>query len=390
MKHVHNLFLLIILFSCHQSTTTGQVLRGRITPGAEQTELYWKHIEGKKIGLVVNQTSTIAATHLADYLLERDISVVRLFTPEHGFRGKEDAGAKVSDGRDPKTGLSIVSLYGKNKKPSAESLEGLDVLIFDIQDVGVRFYTYISTLHYVMEAAAEQGVKVIVMDRPNPHAHYVDGPVLKEAFSSFVGMHPVPVIYGLTIGEYAQMINGEAWLSEGIKCDLTIIPVSNYLRSDQYILPIKPSPNLPNNLSIGHYPSLCFFEGTTLSVGRGTTMPFQIIGHPGLEMDFTFTPQSTEGARYPKHENELCTGLDLRNIKPASALDLSYLITMHDEMKSRKLPFFNDDNFFNLLAGTDELKKDIISQKPLEEIKASWEKGLIDYKIKRRQYLIYD
>ena len=338
----------------------------------------------------MNQTSTIAATHLADYLLERDISVVRLFTPEHGFRGKEDAGAKVSDGRDPKTGLSIVSLYGKNKKPSAESLEGLDVLIFDIQDVGVRFYTYISTLHYVMEAAAEQGVKVIVMDRPNPHAHYVDGPVLKEAFSSFVGMHPVPVIYGLTIGEYAQMINGEAWLSEGIKCDLTIIPVSNYLRSDQYILPIKPSPNLPNNLSIGHYPSLCFFEGTTLSVGRGTTMPFQIIGHPGLEMDFTFTPQSTEGARYPKHENELCTGLDLRNIKPASALDLSYLITMHDEMKSRKLPFFNDDNFFNLLAGTDELKKDIISQKPLEEIKASWEKGLIDYKIKRRQYLIYD
>ena len=390
MKHVHNLFLLIILFSCHQSTTTGQVLRGRITPGAEQTELYWKHIEGKKIGLVVNQTSTIAATHLADYLLERDISVVRLFTPEHGFRGKEDAGAKVSDGRDPKTGLSIVSLYGKNKKPSAESLEGLDVLIFDIQDVGVRFYTYISTLHYVMEAAAEQGVKVIVMDRPNPHAHYVDGPVLKEAFSSFVGMHPVPVIYGLTIGEYAQMINGEAWLSEGIKCDLTIIPVSNYLRSDQYILPIKPSPNLPNNLSIGHYPSLCFFEGTTLSVGRGTTMPFQIIGHPGLEMDFTFTPQSTEGARYPKHENELCTGLDLRNIKPASALDLSYLITMHDEMKSRKLPFFNDDNFFNLLAGTDELKKDIISHKPLEEIKASWEQGLIDYKIKRRQYLIYD
>jgi len=294
MKSIFQFFLILLFcFSCVNSGTNGQVEEGRITPAAERTDLYIPQILGKKVGLIVNQTSTVRGKHLVDYLAQGGITIQKIFTPEHGFRGKADAGEKVSSEIDSSTGIEIVSLYGKKKKPEQADLKEIDILIFDIQDVGVRFYTYISTLHYVMEAAAENNIPLIVLDRPNPLSMYIDGPVLEQEYKSFVGMHPVPVVYGMTIGEYALMINGEAWLAEGIKAELEVIPIANYNHDSTYILPIKPSPNLPNNIAIGHYPSLCFFEGTTISVGRGTAAPFQQIGHPEYSLsDYHFTPKS--------------------------------------------------------------------------------------------------
>ena len=364
---------------------------GKLYTGAEITSAYVDLLRGKTIGMVVNQTSVIKDSHIVDSLLTLGLDVKTIFAPEHGFRGNADAGEKVLDGIDVNTGLPLVSLYGKNKKPTPEQLRGIDVLLFDIQDVGVRFYTYISTLHYIMEAGAENNIPVVVLDRPNPNIHYVDGPILKPEFKSFVGMHPVPVVYGMTIGEYAQMINGEGWLTDGAKCTLTIVPCGNYERNLNYILPIKPSPNLPNTLSILHYPSLCFFEGTTLSVGRGTDHPFQSIGHPNLSGEFEFTPIPTSGAKYPKHENKLCKGSDLRKVRPLeNQLDLTYLIQFYKEANAKEVQFFNDNNFFEKLAGTDQLRQMIIQGKNANEIRDSWQDDINAFKQTRIKYLIYN
>jgi uncharacterized protein YbbC (DUF1343 family) len=395
------LYTLLLLTSfnlaCDQKQDPPQLIAfnsadtGRITPAAERPDLYLPRLIGKKVAVVVNQTSRVKDKHLVDMLLDKGVAITKIFSPEHGFRGVADAGQKVANQVDSQTGLPIISLYGKNKKPSQQDLSGVDILVFDIQDVGVRFYTYISTLHYVMEAAAESNIPVIVLDRPNPLGSFIDGPVLEEAFKSFVGMHPVPVVYGMTIGEYALMINGEKWLADGIKSDLQVIPLNNYTHSAQYILPVKPSPNLPNNMAIGHYPSLCFFEGTTVSVGRGTNKQFQVIGHPAYTgSDFSFTPVPMPGAKYPKSENLLCKGLDLSKVKPhRTRLDLSYLIDFYTNLKSQNVTFFNDDNFFNLLAGTDQLKAQIIAGIQEEEIRAGWAAGLLDFKMMRKNYLLY-
>ena len=357
----------------------------KLVLAAERTNLYLHHLENKKVGVVGNQTSMIANTHLVDSLLSLGIDIVKVFSPEHGFRGKADAGAIIKDGIDSKTGIPIISLYGKNKKPKDEQLQGIDILVFDIQDVGVRFYTYISTLHYVMEAAAESNIKVIVLDRPNPNGHYVDGPILDTAFQSFVGMHPIPIAHAMTIGEYAKMINGENWITT--KCELIVIEMENYTHNTNYDLPIKPSPNLPNARSVNLYPSLCLFEGTTISIGRGTDYPFQHFGAPYLKSNYSFIPKSGAGSKYPKHEDIMCFGTDLRFQEDyLTAINLNWIIETYKQC-SEKEEFFN--NFFNTLAGTDKLKKQIIAGMTVREIKASWQEGLEAFKRIRRKYLIY-
>lgn len=353
--------------------------------GAERLDAYLPLIENKKIGVVGNQTSMIEGTHLVDSLLSLEIDIVKVFSPEHGFRGKADAGAKVEDGIDTKTGLPIISLYGKNKKPSVEQLQGIDILVFDIQDVGARFYTYISTLHYVMEAATEINIPLIVLDRPNPNGHYIDGPIREKGFESFVGMHPIPIVHGMTIGEYAKMINGEQWIST--KCDLTIIEMENYYHNMSYDLPIKPSPNLPNAKSINLYPSLCLFEGTTVSIGRGTEYPFQHFGAPYLKSNYSFTPKSGAGSKYPKHENITCYGTDLRfQENQLTTINLNWLIDAYNQSKEKE-DFFN--NFFDKLAGTDKLRLQIIEGKTAKVIKDSWQEGLNSFKKIRVEYLLY-
>ena len=352
---------------------------------AERTNLYLHHLENKKVGVVGNQTSMIANTHLVDSLLSLGIDIVKVFSPEHGFRGKADAGAIIKDGIDSKTGIPIISLYGKNKKPKDEQLQGIDILVFDIQDVGVRFYTYISTLHYIMESAAESNIKVIVLDRPNPNGHYVDGPILDTAFQSFVGMHPIPIAHAMTIGEYAKMINGENWITT--KCELIVIEMENYTHNTNYDLPIKPSPNLPNARSVNLYPSLCLFEGTNISIGRGTDYPFQHFGAPYMKSNYSFMPKSGEGSKYPKHEDIMCFGTDLRFQEDyLTAINLNWIIETYKQC-SEKEEFFN--NFFNTLAGTDKLKKQIIAGMTVREIKASWQEGLEEFKRIRGKYLIY-
>jgi len=364
---------------------TFSVKAQNIVLGAERTDTYLPLLKNKKVGVVGNQTSMIANTHLVDSLLSLGIDVVKVFSPEHGFRGKADAGAIIEDGIDSKTGIPIISLYGKNKKPKDEQLQGIDILVFDIQDVGVRFYTYISTLHYVMEAASESNIKVIVLDRPNPNGHYVDGPILDTAFQSFVGMHPIPIVHGMTIGEYAKMINGENWIAT--KCELIVIEMENYTHNTNYDLPIKPSPNLPNARSVNLYPSLCLFEGTTISIGRGTDYPFQHFGAPYLKSNYSFIPKSGEGSKYPKHENIMCFGTDLRfQENYLTTINLNWIIEAYKQC-SEKEAFFN--NFFNTLAGTDKLKKQIIAGKTAREIKASWQEGLDEFKKIRKKYLIY-
>jgi uncharacterized protein YbbC (DUF1343 family) len=355
--------------------------------GAEQTELYLKHLQGKRVALVVNQTSIVGETHLVDTLLSHGVQIVTIFAPEHGFRGEADAGAYVKDAKDTKTGLPIVSLYGKNKKPSAEQLQGIDVLVFDIQDVGARFYTYISTMHYVMEAAAEQKKEVLILDRPNPNGHYVDGPVLEPEHKSFVGIHPIPIVHGLTVGELANMINGEKWLEGQRQAKITVIPVDNYTHNTPYSLPVKPSPNLPNQQAIMLYPSLCFFEGTNVSVGRGTPTPFQVIGSPFYKFKaFSFTPQPTPGAMEPPYKGQTCYGKDLTDPTTAQPFTLAYLIDFYKNSTEQD-KFFN--NFFEKLAGTSELRKQIIAGKTEAEIRASWEPALANYKTLRKKYLLY-
>jgi uncharacterized protein YbbC (DUF1343 family) len=364
---------------------TFSVKAQNIVLGAERTDTYLPLLKNKNVGVVANQTSMIANTHLVDSLLSLGIDVVKVFSPEHGFRGKADAGAIIEDGIDSKTGIPIISLYGNNKKPTREQLLGIDVLVFDIQDVGVRFYTYISTLHYVMEAAAENNIKVIVLDRPNPNGHYVDGPILDTNFKSFVGMHPVPIVHGMTIGEYAKMINGENWITT--RCELIVIEMENYTHNTNYDLPIKPSPNLQNARAVNLYPSLCLFEGTNISVGRGTDYPFQHFGAPYLKSNYSFMPKSGEGSKYPKHEDIVCFGTDLRFQEDyLTALNLNWIIETFKQC-SEKEEFFN--NFFDKLAGTDKLKKQIIAGMTAKEIKASWQEGLEKFKKIRKKYLIY-
>ena len=353
--------------------------------GAERTDTYLPWLENKKVGIIGNQTSRIAGTHLVDSLLSLGINIVKVFSPEHGFRGKADAGAKIEDGIDIKTGLPIISLYGSNKKPKPEQLKGIDILVFDIQDVGARFYTYISTLHCVMEAAAENNIPVIVLDRPNPNGHYIDGPILDIAFRSFVGIHPIPIVHGMTIGEYAKMINGENWIVKN--CDLTIIEMENYTHKMAYDLPIKPSPNLPNTKAINLYPSLCLFEGTTISIGRGTDSPFQHFGAPYLESNYSFTPKSGDGSKFPKHENKTCFGTDLRfQDNYLTSINLNWIVEAYRQCPEKE-KFFN--TFFDKLAGTDKLRLQIIGGKTAKEIKVSWQKGLEEFKEMREEYLIY-
>ncbi len=391
MKLIFNIFLaLFVCFSCHNTTSSGQLVQHRILPGADRPTEYLPLLKGRKIGVIVNHTSMVGSKHLIDFLTSQQIQVTKIFSPEHGFKGNADAGEKINDDEELYNGIPIKSLYGDNKQPQNTDLADVDVLLFDIQDVGVRFYTYISTLHYVMQSAADNQKSLIILDRPNPLASYVDGPVLEPQFKSFVGMHPVPVVYGLTIGEYAQMINGEGWLDNGAQADIKIIPIDNYAHDSVYILPINPSPNLPNNIAIGHYPSLCFFEGTSVSVGRGTDAPFQQIGHPAYSSTHSFTPRSGPGAKYPKLENKLCYGKDLTRTSPnMDRLDLSYLIEFYKDLDSKGKPFFSDSNFFDLLAGTDKLKKMIKNGIPENEIRMYWEPGLLEYRIMMKKYKLY-
>tara|TARA_R110002072_G_scaffold3334_1_gene24473 strand:+ start:38309 stop:39607 length:1299 start_codon:yes stop_codon:yes gene_type:complete len=360
-------------------------------PGAERPELYLDQLQGKKIGIVANQTSILTQSnnkHVVDFLLEKGVNVKKVFVPEHGFRGQADAGEKVDNTVDSKTGLPIISLYGNNKKPKPEQIQDLDILIFDLQDVGVRFYTYISTMHYLMEAAAENGKKVIIFDRPNPNGNYIAGPVLKKGFESFVGMHPIPVVHGLTVGELAQMINGEKWLKGGLKADLEVIPVGNWDHQKAYNLPVKPSPNLPNDLSIKLYPSTCFFEGTIVSLGRGTHFPFQVYGYPDPKFgEFTFTPVRIDGmSNNPPHQDKKCYGVDLRGESMMHEFTLKYLLDAYQK-SGKGQAFFN--NYFNTLAGTDQLKKMIMDGKTEAEITASWKNDLEEYSTLRKKYLIY-
>lgn len=362
-----------------------------VLTAAEQPEAYLPLLQNKKVGVVGNQTSILVnqdMMHLVDFLLKNDVAVQKVFVPEHGFRGDADAGEQVDNSIDSKTGLPIISLYGNNKKPTQEQLNGLDVVIFDLQDVGTRFYTYISTMHYVMEACAESGLEVLIFDRPNPNGDYVDGPMLKKGFESFVGMHPIPVIHGLTVGELATMINGEKWLKGGIQANITVIPVKNWAHADPYQLLVKPSPNLPSDLSIRLYPSTCFFEGTTISLGRGTYFPFQVYGYPDEDFgDFTFTPESIPGmAKSPRYQDQVCYGRDLRNEPSDAKFTLKYLLDAFALSKD-KSKFFT--NYFDTLAGSDELRKMIQAGKSEKEIRAAWKSDHDKYMTLRANYLLY-
>lgn len=380
--------LLLVTLICFSSACFSAIITG-----AERTDYYLPLLKGKKVGLVINQTSIVGSIHLVDTLKSSGISIQRIFAPEHGFRGNHSAGAHVSSGIDSLTGLPVVSLYGDNKKPKPEQLKDLDLIIFDIQDVGARFYTFISTLHYVMEACAEQKKPLLVFDRPNPNGFYVDGPVLDMKFKSFVGMHPVPVVHGMTIGEYAQMINGERWLKDSVQCKLTIVTCLNYKHSMLYKLPVKPSPNLPTMESVYLYPSLCLFEGTTISLGRGTDKPFECVGKPDFEGgNYAFTPKSIPGvADDPPYKNQLCNGYLLsgfsdKYLLSSRKLYLLWLSGCYEKDKSKET-FFT--SFFDKLAGTDLLRKQITGGVPESVIRKSWEPGLSKFKVMRKKYLLY-
>lgn len=389
MKHFSIvLFLVFIALGC--SSEQHPEKNNEIRPGAWQMTEYLPSLEGKSVGLVINQTSTVGATHLVDTLLSHKINIKAIFGPEHGFRGNKYDGEIIDDSVDPQTGIPVISLYGSHKKPTPEDFAGIDVVIYDIQDVGARFYTYISTMHYVMEACAENNLPFIVFDRPNPNGHFVDGPVLDTAFQSFVGMHPIPMVYGLTSGEMAKLINGEKWLSGGIQCNLTVIKNLNYDHKSRYKLPIAPSPNLPNTRSIDLYPSLCLFEPTIISIGRGTTFPFQVVGYPDESLGkFSFTPVSIGGvSKYPKHQNVKCYGEDLRQEPVINGLDLS-LLMKYFELMGGKGDFFRSPDYFDKLAGTNRLRLMMLEGKSLEEIKLTWADDLVSYKAMRKNYLLY-
>ncbi|MFV9550280.1 exo-beta-N-acetylmuramidase NamZ domain-containing protein [Algibacter sp. PT7-4] len=366
-----------------------------VVVGANQTLAYLPILKGKRVGIIANQTSVIfktntSYTHLVDSLISLNVNVKKVFSPEHGFRGKVDAGELVKDGIDTKTNLPIVSLYGKNKKPSKEQLTDLDIVIFDIQDVGVRFYTYISTLHYIMEACAEQNIPVLIFDRPNPNGHYIDGPTLEIENRSFLGMHTIPLVHGMTIGEYAKMINGEKWLKNGVTANINIITIKNYTHNTPYSLAIRPSPNLPNDQSIKLYPSLGLFEGTNVNAGRGTEFQFQRFGAPFLNKEvykFNYTPIANFGAKHPKHKNSICYGKDLKDDVLNNGMTLKWIIEAYQNATDKSL-FFNTDNFTKH-AGTHKLQQQIEAGLTENEIKASWKTELENFKNTRKKYLLY-
>ncbi|EIA08737.1 exo-beta-N-acetylmuramidase NamZ domain-containing protein [Flavobacterium frigoris] len=359
-----------------------------IKTGADNYEKYLPILKNKKTAIVTNQTGILSnKIHLVDFLLEKNVTIQTIFAPEHGFRGTADAGEHVVDSKDKKTGLPIVSLYGDNKKPNAEQLKGIEIMIFDLQDVGVRFYTYISTLHYVMEACAENNIQLLILDRPNPNGNIVDGPLLETEFSSFVGMHPIPMLHGMTIGEYAQMINGQKWLKNKTQCKLTVIPCSNYNRNMAYSLLVKPSPNLPNDQSINLYASLCLFEGTNVSVGRGTEKQFQIYGSPYMQKGkFSFIPKPNFGAKNPLHNGKTCYGKDLSQIKKIKQLEIKWLLNAYQETTD-KTTFFNA--FFTKLAGTKKLQQQIENGVSENNIRKTWANDLTEFREMRKQYLLY-
>ncbi len=411
IRRLTSTFLCLLLMGFVQA----QVLSdAKVIPGAWRSDRYIALLEGKRVAVCGNQTSlvdtlflredsvssdsdaSLEMPHLVDVLLANGVNVVKIFCPEHGFRGNAEAGAHIASGVDAKTSLPIVSLYGKNKKPLPSQLENVDVIVFDLQDVGCRFYTYISTLHYVMEAAAENNVEVIVLDRPNPNGYFVDGPVLQPKWRSFVGMHPVPVVYGMTIGEYAFMINGQGWLAGGVKCALTVIPIDGYTHQTRYSLPVRPSPNLPNDESIYLYPSLCFFEGTNVSIGRGTDYPFQMYGSPSFTKgDYTFTPHPIKGvSENPPCKGQLCRGYFLQpyahdSLNASNCLSLDYLINAYRSTPD-KSTFFTNAAFFDKLAGTDQLRNQIIKGYTEEQIRASWQADLDSFMVIRGKYLLYE
>ena len=388
--------ILLFLMSCtsdsHSQTEPIQQLDSELMEvkvAASRLSEYLHYLEGKKVAIVANQTSLINDKHLVDTLLLLDVDVTKVFAPEHGFRGSADAGEAVKDNLDAKTGLPIISLYGKNKKPNSDQLEDIDIVIFDIQDVGVRFYTYISTLHYIMEACAENNKELIVLDRPNPNANYVDGPVLDTNFRSFVGMHPIPIIYGMTIGEMANMIQGERWIAQ--KVDLKIISMENYSHQVQYDLPVPPSPNLRTTPSVWLYPSLCLFEGSVVSVGRGTDKPFEQFGHPAFpDTLYSFTPKPSYGASSPKLKDEICYGYILSEdgLSRPQHFDLSHLKIAVKFLNGKE--FINNRRFFNLLAGNERLADQLTSGMSEKDIRASWEPELSEFKKLRMKYLLYD
>lgn len=393
MKRIALLYCIMLIAGTLIASSRSIVHTPSDAPAIHRPELYLPLLKDKNVGIVANLTSrTKDGVHLLDLLLEHKIRIKAIFSPEHGFRGQAGAGEKIADDTDTQTGLPIISLYGKNRKPHPEHFAGLDVIIFDLQDVGVRFYTYLSTLNNVMEAAAEQNIEVIVLDRPNPNGHYVDGPTLKLENRSFVGMLAIPVVHGMTLGELAQMINGESWLANGLHCKLTVIPCQHYTHSQAYVLPIAPSPNLPNQRAIYLYPGICFFEGTNVSVGRGTDWPFQVYGSPDLQMTgFSFTPQPNAGSKEPPQKGLTCYGRDLSTLSADSLflkakLDLDDLILAYKSTRDKSM-FFN--KFFIKLAGTDLLQKQIEEGVPSSMIRASWQKELDQFRQKRAQYLLY-
>ncbi len=371
-----------------ESTTVSSMNLKQIATGADNYSVYLPILKGKKVGVITNQSGILTnGVHLVDFLIDEKVNVQKIFAPEHGFRGTADAGELIKDGKDTKTGLSIISLYGDNKKPKQEQLAGIEIMVFDLQDVGARFYTYISSLHYIMEACAENNIQLLVLDRPNPNGSIVDGPILEKEFTSFVGMHTIPLLHGMTIGEYAKMIQGEQWLKNQVKCNLTVIPCLNYNRNLPYTLLVKPSPNLPNDQSINLYASLCLFEGTNVSVGRGTEKQFQIYGSPNLPKgNFSFTPIPNFGAKDPTYKNKECYGEDLSSIPRVKQLELKWLIKAYNSTTD-KSKFFNA--FFTKLAGNKKLQLQIETGISEEEIRKSWEKGLTDFKIMREKYLLY-
>lgn len=389
---IKNLLLICLIFLGVFNQYSSQT-QSDFKTGADQPELYLPLLKGKTIGVVTNQTGLMSdRTHLVDFLVKNGIKIQSIFAPEHGFRGDADAGEKVKNGVDVKTGIPIVSLYGNNKKPKPEQLKGIDLVVFDIQDVGVRFYTYISTLTYLMEAGAENNVEIMVLDRPNPHDGYTDGPVLKKKWASFVGMHEVPVVYGLTIGEYGKMVNGEKWLKNGVQAKYTVIPMKDYHKKQRYAILDKPSPNLPNDKSINLYPSLCFFEGTQVSVGRGTDLPFQIYGSPWTpNLPYQFTPKPNFGAKDPFLNGKLCYGENLSDYTTdLRELNLEWVIKAYKNYKNPELDFFLKNLWFDTLSGTDELRKQIIAGKSIQEIKASWKSDLKDFEKIRSKYILYE
>lgn len=419
-KVLYFLSLMTVVVSCgtskkinyslpSETTVKTKIKTEKFQTGADNVLSYFKLIEKKKVGIVTNQTGLITydsifklppeeglykegiitkTEHIVDYLVNKvDTELVKIYAPEHGFRGTAANGELISDGKDAKTGLPILSLYGNSKKPTPQQLKGIDVLIFDLQDVGARFYTYISHLHYIMEACAEQKIPLIILDRPNPNGGIVDGPILEKEHASFIGMHPIPVLHGMTIGEYALMINGEGWLANGVQCELKIVPCENYNREMHYSLPVKPSPNLPNDQSINLYASLCFFEGTNVSIGRGTEMQFQVYGSPFLpNTGFSFKPEPNVGSTNPPNNGLTCYGEDLRNIEKVNRLELKWLIKAYRETLD-KTKFFT--SFFTKLAGNKTLQFQIQAGMPEDQIRESWVLGLEEFKILRQKYLIY-